>query len=124
MNSPAHPNDDARLEAMLRTAAPPLADRGFAARVLAALPPSEAEPTPISWRRIGFGAAGAVAGCGFMLWRGVSWPDLQSQLGQFEAVLANAGPRLADPMLVTALVVTGASLVFAFRAEVRERWLS
>jgi hypothetical protein len=115
-------NDDAQLEALLRTAAPVLPDDGFPARVLAALPAAEAERIP--WRRIAFCLVGAAAGCGFALWRGVSWPGLQSGLEQFAAALVNAGPALADPLLGAALVVTTLSLLFAFRAELREKLMS
>jgi len=118
LNSSANANDDARLEAMLRRASPALPDNGFSARVLAALPP-EAEATP--WRRIAFCVAGAAAGCGFALWQGVSWPELQADAAQFSAKLANAGSALDNPMFGAALVVTALSLLVAFRTELREK---
>ena len=119
LNHPA--NDDARLEAMLRRAAPPLPDDGFSARVLAALPAPEAAAA--LWRRIAFCLAGAAAGYGFALWRGAAWPDLQLELEQFATALVNATSTLADPLLGAALVVTALSLLFAFQSELRERLL-
>jgi DNA-binding transcriptional LysR family regulator len=55
--NPASP-EDARLEALLRDAAPPLPDEGFSRQVLAALPPRRRQ-TP--WRTIAYGVAGATA---------------------------------------------------------------
>ena len=118
LNSPANANDDARLEALLRRASP-LPDDGFSTRVLATLPEAKTENAP--WLRIAFCIAGAVAGCGFALWRGGSWLNLKSSAERFAAVFANAAPTLANPWMGVVLVVTVLSLLVVFRAELREK---
>lgn len=107
-------NDDVRLEALLRDAVSALPDDGFSSRVLAALPPEETAAG--SWRRTAFCFAGAAAGCGYALWRGVNWPELQAEFGRTTTALA-------DPLFMGALVVAALSLLFAFRAELREKLL-
>src|SRR5258706_16248959 len=94
LNSSA--NDDARLEALLRTATSPLPDVGFSARVIAALPSER--PRTRSWRRIGFCAAGAAMGCGLAIWRGASWPGVQSGLGELGVALVDSCGQLANPI--------------------------
>ena len=119
LNSPA--NEDPRLEAMLRSAAPNLPDDGFSTRVLAALP--QAVEQRVSWRRALFCVVGAGVGVSLALWQGVSWPELQSGIERFATTLANAGPSLANPMFAAALVVTLLSLLVAFQSELREKLL-
>ena len=122
LNSLPSANDDARLEALLRRAAPTLPDNGFSARVLAALPATEEQHAP--WRRAVFCLVGAAAGCGLAFWRSGASPGLQSGLEQFGVNLADASLVFADPMVSAALVVTALSLLVAFRTELREKLLS
>ena len=60
-------------------------------------------------------------GCGFALWRGASWPELQSDGERLAATLFNASSVLANPWFGAALVVTALSLVVAFWAELRDK---
>lgn len=113
---------DARLEAMLRGATPPLPDAGFSTRVLAALP-ARAQPR-VPWRRILFCLVGAAAGSGYALWRGVSGLDVETGADRLGNALANLGLSLSDPKFVAAMGVTLLSLAVAFRAELRDKLLS
>src|SRR5471030_1048796 len=122
LNSPANANDDARLEALLRRDLPALPDRGFSARVLAALPETE-QPRRV-WRRLVSCLIGAAAGAGFALWQGVSQPHFQSGAKQLSAALTAAGQALADPRIGAALVVALLSLLVASWNELRERLLA
>ena len=115
-------NDDRRIEALLRDAVTPLPDDGFSARVMAALPGAEKQPA--TRRRLAFCLAGAMCGCAFALWRGVSVPELEAAYSRFAPSLMNAASPLADPVLATALMVAALSLLFAFRAELRDRLMS
>jgi hypothetical protein len=122
LNSSPDANDEARLTALLRPTSAPLPDDGFSARVVMALPPAGTGPAP--WRRIVFCLAGLAAGCGVVLWRGGSWITMQSGADRFVAAFGReATPNLASPWLVSALVVATLSLVFAFRVELRDRFL-
>ena len=115
---------DARLAALLRDRSTALADEGFSARVLAALPPPRRTPTPALGRRLAVGWAGAVAGIAFALWRGTSPTDLQTAFDQTGVALLKATAVLADPVFVIAFVATGLSLLFAFKSELRTRLFS
>ncbi len=121
LNTSANTNDDARLEALLRRAAPELSDHGFSARVLAALPAVTESHTPALSRRLVVCIVGAGAGCGLVLWRGVSGTELESGADRLGDALVNLGPSLADPLFTAALGVTLFSLVVAFRAELRHK---
>ena len=115
MNPP--PNDDARLAALVRQSAPELADDGFSARVLTALPAREAVRRPRL--RFVFCAAGAAAGIGFAYWQGASWSALREGLTPLLAPTARLVAVFADPGIVLALTVTAASLLFVYRPRTR-----
>ena len=121
LNSSPDANGDARLEALLRRATTPLDDDGFSARVLAALPAPVKPRVP--WQRILFCIAGALAGCGYAVWRGVSGPAFETGIARLGNTLADFGPSMTDPRFVTAMGVTVLSLALAFRTELREKFL-
>ena len=107
---------------MLRRAAPPLPDDGFSARVVTALPTTP-QPAP-TWPRTVFCVGGALLGVGFAFWQGVRLPDLKLGLVQFEGLAASSIQFFGDPLFAAAIVLTLASLLVAFRAELRDKLMS
>ena len=114
--------DDERLDKILRNGMPALPDAGFSNRVLAALPETPARQMP--WRRSIFCILGAVSGCGFAFWRGVSGPDLLAGMERIGVALVKLGPSIANPLFGAAVGTTMISLLVVFRAELRGRLLS
>lgn len=111
LNSP-DPADD-RLEALLRQKrSAPLADGGFSARVVAALPPGENR----RWVgvRISLLTTAALAGLAVALAQGGHWIDLTTQLEQAVAAVSD---QLADPQISLALAITAASLALALNFD-------
>ncbi len=114
--------DDARLEALLRRPAPPLADDGFSARVLAALPPVRAAAAGSAkivrrheraeWLGVWVGVVVALLGCFF-------WPTSPAEsAGAFFRAVSNA-TYLADPALALAVLVAAGSILYAFWPRLR-----
>lgn len=114
MKSSDNAPDDARLEAMLRRAAPALRDDGFSARVVSVLPPARRA----SRSRLWLCAVGALAGIAIAWMGGASWTALQTGFSQLGNHVAELAPLATDSRIVAALLVTALSLAFAFwRAE-------
>lgn len=111
LNSP-EPADD-RLEDLLRQKrSAPLADGGFSARVLAALPPRENRR--LAWGRTAVLMAATLAGFAVALAQGGHWIDLPTQLEQAVAAVSD---QLADPQISLALAITAASLALALNFD-------
>jgi hypothetical protein len=121
----SHP-DDARLEAWLRahSAAAPLPDDGFSARVLAALP-ARTQPAlsanrfaarRTARRRLWLCLLGALAGMalGVTANRGASPTDIGHAFGALLPPLAAAFDRLATPSITLAAAATVVSLAVAY----------
>ncbi len=108
------PPDPDELDLLLRRDAslPPLADDGFSARVVAALPP----PRRRTWlsRRVVLCLAGALAGAAFSLRSGVEWPTTAQMLGRIGDAAFGASQFLANPVQFAIVVVVAASIAFAF----------
>lgn len=112
----ASSRDDQRLAAMLRDAQPAVADDGFSARVLAALP--SPKPSTAAWR-----SRPLVCICGALVGSAFAWKLGMSSLS-FDAASAELrasflAPFVNDaPFALTgvgiAFVVTAASLLYAF----------
>jgi hypothetical protein len=109
LNPPA--GDDPQIEAWLRRPAPTLRDDGFSARVLASLPPA-AKTVSRPWYRIALCLTGAGLGCVVGFTQHVPWAESVAPLAM-----------LADPLAIAALGVSILSVLFAFRTEVRERFM-
>jgi hypothetical protein len=100
---------DDRLEVLLRQErSAPLADSGFSARVLAALPPQQ-NPWLVGVR-ISLLTTAALAGLVVALWQDGGATDLAAQS---EKLIAIASDQLADPWLLVALLATAGSLALA-----------
>ncbi|HZP59697.1 MAG TPA: hypothetical protein VFB27_05180 [Opitutaceae bacterium] len=110
MESPdLNPFGDDRLDALLRTPpAAPLADDGFSARVLAALPPQKKRRQ--SWIRICVLTTAALAGLAVALWQKDGGTDL---LAQSDHAVTALYDHLSDPSLLVALLATAVTLFFA-----------
>jgi len=109
-----HSSGDDRLETLLqqKLQAPLLADDGFSARVLAALPPRQ-NPWLI-WGRIGVLAAAALAGVAVALWQSGDGIGL---LAQMNRVIATVSNELADPEISLAFVITIAALALVLNFD-------
>ena len=111
LNSPDP--DDQRLEALLRQQrSAPLADDGFSARVLAALPPRK-NPRLV-YVRISLLTTAALAGLAVALGSGGDWTDLTTQ---FEQLIATVSDQLADPSTILGLMITAASLALVLNSD-------
>jgi hypothetical protein len=110
-NMNAAPDRDSELEQMLRAANPPLADAGFSARVVAALP----RKSPRSAGRFAMCAAGAIVGVWFAMQRGASWTSVTNAGAEVGQTLAALAALAADPWTVLGFVITGLALVYVFR---------
>ncbi len=109
-----HSSGDDRLETLLqqKLRAPPLADDGFSARVLAALPPRQ-NPWLI-WGRIGVLTIAALAGVAVALWQSGDGIGL---LAQMNRVIATVSDELADPEISLAFVITIAALALVLNFD-------
>jgi flavin-dependent dehydrogenase len=83
------PSRDAQLEAWLHRASTPIADDGFSARVMAALPPRRVGSSPWVFRSIA--AAGASAGLVIVLFRSGGGVGLGAIGSVLDNVAATAG---------------------------------
>jgi hypothetical protein len=113
LNPPS--SDDERLQAMLRESSPPLADDGFSARVMVALPPEK--HIPLLYVRLIVCALGALIGLVFTLKRGVSTESLTLAANQIFESMAQAGVGPGDSRIVLAAMVTALSLLYAFKRQ-------
>jgi hypothetical protein len=104
------------VETWLRAhAAPaPLADDGFSARVLAALPPPW---TTFSWRRPLLCTAGALSGLAVAWARGGGWPDPAMIARQWNELAVHVVQFLGDPWW--SLTLAGASVAAAVMFAIR-----
>lgn len=109
--------DDARLEAMLREPIPLLADDGFSARVLRALPPPT--PAPALWPRVPLCAVSAALGILVAFVGAAPWVNLNENWTSVQAAFAPVGAWLSEPAVLAALVVALASVVYALRPSFR-----
>ncbi|HEX2853200.1 MAG TPA: hypothetical protein VHO24_08180 [Opitutaceae bacterium] len=114
LNSPS--SHDRRLEQALSQSLAPLADDGFSARVLAALP--EKKSAAPSILRYGLCLAGATLGATLAVKQAVSPEGLSGTTVQLNEALANASVLVTDPRAFTALLITGVSLLFALKPGV------
>lgn len=113
--------DDARIEAWLRmnSAAEPLADDGFSARVLAALPPPPAIES--RRRRTWLCIVGAVGGAVLTAVQGSKWSEAAGQFTGLTTEFRAAFTPLADPSLALGLGLAAVTLAFVYRSELRAR---
>ena len=104
---------DDRLECLLKQErSAPLADAGFSARVLAALP---RENRRLAWMRAAVLAAAALAGFAVALAPGSSqWTGLALQI---EHAIASVSNQLADPQTSLAVMITVAALVLVLNSD-------
>jgi len=107
--NPSSPDDD-RLDAWLRQPGAPLADGGFSARVMAALPPRRPERFP--WQRFLIPVAAAVAGLAIVAASGeleIGLNPLLAALGEFthgsSAVSLGAGVPFVAGAVLTCLAL-------------------
>lgn len=115
LNSPS--SRDRRLEQILSQPLAPLSDDGFSGRVLAALPEKKSA-APFSILRWGLCLVGATLGATLAVRHGVLSDGLSSAGAQLNEALANASVLLTDLRLITALLITGVSLLFALKPDV------
>jgi len=116
--------DDARIEAWLRmnSAAEPLADVGFSARVLAALPPPPA--TESERRRTWLCIVGAMSGAILTAAQGSRWSEAARQFAGLTTEFRAAFTPVADPSLAVGLAFAAAALAFVYWRELRARVLN
>jgi len=95
---------------LLRGASSPLADSGFSARVLAALPMKARADRSRFWWCL----AGTLAGVVFALLRGVSLAGLEASALEFGRDLEALRAVAANPSFALALVIAALSLGYAF----------
>jgi len=113
------PSEDP-LEMLLNKNREPIADDGFSARVLAALPPPAPKPRMLPNRRLIACSLGAVIG---LVW-GLMQSGLprSSDLAAFVATLETLTTRLATPLADPTVLLLGAlvisSLFFAYAREI------
>ena len=105
---------DAELDAILRAPAAPLADAGFAQRVLAALPPPRRESRIRPWLCV----AAVGIGCCFVFSRDVPAAQVTGNVEELWRSLAGIGAVAADPWILCAMVVTAVSLLCVRRTTV------
>lgn len=111
----ASPEGDAALTAMLRAQAPAIADDGFSARVLAALPPAKTDgvrPAHARWPWVAY-VGGGLAGALFAVTHAGSWPDIVTGTIQLAGALSTVGATLTEPWCGLALILTAVSLAIA-----------
>jgi hypothetical protein len=110
------------LETLLREPAPVLSDNGFSARVIAAL--SSTKPVRRWKARAVFCVMGALAGGLIMGSRFNSAAEAKGDFIRLDVTLdqiASAFAPLADPMIVTGLVLAAGSVAFALWIGDRRR---
>lgn len=108
-------HDDARLEARLRRPAPPIADGGFSARVVAALPAPTGHTERLRWLvEIWSAVLGVVVALGGWYF----WPGSKTDVVEpLQSAMQNA-TALADPMLLGAIVISAGCVLFALKPRV------
>lgn len=110
MNTP----DEPALERYLRESRPgPIADEGFSANVLAALPPPTRRRSALPTRPLA-AALGATAGVIVVLVRGVRFDQLESTLRQFAELSMDPWVRVA---ILTALATIAVIYAPSFRRK-------
>ena len=119
MNTQPNPAEDP-LEVLLHKNHAPLADAGFTARVLAALPPPAPKPHRFPSRRTIVCTLGALIGFGLALAR--SGLPRTSDFTAFSYLLQSSvvctAASLSDPTVLTLGGLTLATLVFAYSREI------
>lgn len=113
------PEDDPRLEAWLRQPVAKLADDGFSARVIAALPPAR-EPRRVRGFRPLVCAIGALVGAGVARF-GLDSSTWTENWIPLETSLAPLRATLTDPASLPTLAVTAVALLYALRPDVLTR---
>jgi hypothetical protein len=108
-------SDDERLQAMLLEGSPPLADNGFSARVMRALPPETQTFAP--YARVVVCVLSALLGVVFVWAQGVSLESLTLAANRISEALTPAGASLGDSRIIFALAVTVLSLLYAFHRQ-------
>jgi hypothetical protein len=107
-------SDDARLEALLREHPAPLADDGFSARVVAALPRRRRSRAP--WC-VALGALAGMAAAVAQIARG-------EPIAQAAADLSQGLAALGDPLVLLAAIIAALAAAYALRSDRRvRRWI-
>lgn len=111
LNSPQ--DEDATLAALLRAQIAPIADDGFSARVLAALPPRTASPAPRLLRHWPWLAyfGGGLGGVGVIATQAPNWSSLADPVALLLQAITVVLGALSDPWLLTAVALSGLSVV-------------
>jgi hypothetical protein len=116
--NPSDPDEEARLESLLRNAAPKLLDDGFSARVMAVLPPARTTAS-FPWQRAGLCIGGALVGGAVVAFAlGKQGPSATS--AEIASALQNLGTALAPLDQSTVALGVGmvlVSLVFVYWRE-------
>ncbi|HWA84869.1 MAG TPA: hypothetical protein VG710_01490 [Opitutus sp.] len=115
------PDEDAALAAMLRAHAPTIADDGFTARVMAALPPApRGRAAAARWPWIAY-VGGGLAGAAVVAFQAAAWSDFVSATRALANAFAHVAAACAEPWLVLAVTLSILSLVISV-AFTRPRW--
>jgi len=120
LNSDA--SEDAALAALMRNGRSEMADDGFTARVLAALPPPKRRAVPA--RNVAGWLAYSIGGCAgllVVLWRAGDPHALGGAAREFGNALVPLAATLGDPWIALAIGIAVASLGIA-AASCRPRW--
>jgi len=122
MNTQPNLSEDP-LEVLLRKDHAPLADDGFSARVLAALPPPAPKSRRVPIRRTIACGLGALTG--FIFTIAHSGPPRASELAAFGSLLqtsfVSAANLFSNPSVLAVSTLTLTSLVFAYFREISAR---
>lgn len=106
-----NPNPDDELEAFLRLAPAPLADHGFSARVVAALPAPSRRHSSRMWLCI----AGGVTGSIVAVIRGASWRAVTESSDELRRAFASLSGLANEPWCVLAVVISVAAAIYVLR---------
>ena len=116
LNMPSEREDE--IEALLRTAQPPLADDGFSTRVLAALPTTAPRESGRWW----WATAGGVAGAAVAITRGFSLGALRDSALDFQSSLAALAPVVDNAWVALAVLISVGALIYAHWPAIHKRF--
>ena len=122
MNTIPDPSEDP-LEMLLRKNPEPIADNGFSARVLAALPPPPPKPRRLPNRRVIVCSLGGLVG---LVWALVQSglpraDDLAAFASTITTPMTRAAALFSDPTVIVLVALIIASLAFAYAREIGAR---